>query len=207
MHRNYLLLVLCLSAPLKAQDICSYQTWAWDTHSRKAVNHEVVHKPYSDISADEVDAYTGCSVCEQDQQEISVAPLKPFKMCWVLASQVEEALRHLLVTGEPITEVVGYRVGLTRGPVDAAGLRTRFSNHAFGIALDINPQANGLYENCVEFGESCRLIRGGEWFPGQPGSISADGAIVAGFDRIGLRWGGEISGRQKDFMHFSPDGY
>ncbi len=207
MIRLVLLLLLFASVPLQAGDVCHYQTWAWDTNSGQAVNHRVVQKPYAEISASEVDAYTGCSVCERDQREINIPPLKPFKLCRILAPQVEAVLRQLLADGESINSVTGYRVGLTRGPVDANGLRTRFSNHAFGIALDINPESNGLYDNCIEFGETCRLIRGGAWLPGQRGSITGEGAIVGALERIGLRWGGEIVGRQKDFMHFSPQGY
>ncbi len=110
-------------------------------------------------------------------------------------------------SGEAITTVVGYRVGRTRGAVDTSGVRTQFSNHAYGIALDINPERNGLYDNCIEFNQSCRLIRGGEWQPGRQGSITRDSPIVSALENIGMKWGGEIPGQQKDFMHFSPSGY
>ena len=201
------LLLLMLPGLAAAEELCRYQTWAWDTLEKRAVNHARVEKPYAQLSSAEVDPLTGCSVCERDQREIHLPSLAPFRVCHVLAAKVEDALRRLLASGEPIGTVIGYRVGLTRGEVDANGLRTGFSNHSFGIAIDINPEFNGLYDNCAEFGASCRLIRGGAWVPGRPGSITADGAIVAEFERIGLRWGGRIAGRQKDFMHFSPAGY
>lgn len=116
-------------------------------------------------------------------------------------------LSELLQSGEKIYEVVGYRVGMTRGNVDQDGNRTVFSNHSFGTALDINPGQNGLYENCVQFGPNCRLIRGGAWKQGREGTLTVDSATVQGMQRLGLRWGGEIKGRQKDFMHFSITGY
>jgi hypothetical protein len=96
---------------------------------------------------------------------------------------------------------------MTRGDTDRHGNRTRYSNHAFGIALDINPEANGLYDRCPRFGPGCRLIKGGRWNPARPASLTADGPVVRALKNIGLRWGGQIEGRQKDFMHFSPTGY
>jgi hypothetical protein len=96
---------------------------------------------------------------------------------------------------------------MTKGPVDSAGNRTRFSYHSYGIALDINEDHNGLYENCVRFGPRCRLRRGGQWDPRQPLSLTQDHPLVRALKRMGFKWGGEIAGKQKDFMHFSPYGY
>jgi hypothetical protein len=59
----------------------------------------------------------------------------------------------------------------------------------------------------VEFNADCRLIRGGHWSPEFATSIQADGRIVYAMESMGLKWGGEILGKQKDFMHFSPTGY
>jgi hypothetical protein len=87
-------------------------------------------------------------------------------------------------------------------------LRTRFSNHSFGIAIDVNSASNGLYTNCISFGAQCRLHRGGPWRPASDtASIAADSRLVRRMRAAGFRWGGEIRGRQKDFMHFSPSGY
>jgi hypothetical protein len=125
----------------------------------------------------------------------------------LLAAELEHILIELIDQGEPVEHIDGYRVGRTRGDVDNTGQRTRFSNHSFGIAIDINPQSNGLYDNCVEFNADCRLIRGGHWSPEFATSIQADGRIVYAMESMGLKWGGEILGKQKDFMHFSPTGY
>jgi len=116
-------------------------------------------------------------------------------------------LERLQRAGEPINEIIAYRVGRTRGDADRNGNRTGFSNHSFGIALDINPKQNGLYHDCPVFGPSCRLVRGGPWRPGEAGALTADGATVREMKAAGFHWGGEIEGRQKDFMHFSPSGY
>jgi len=85
--------------------------------------------------------------------------------------------------------------------------RTQYSYHSFGVAIDINAEQNGLYGNCVTFSDACQLRRGGPWRPGRPGTITLGDPIYDGLTDIGLRWGGEIAGRQKDFMHFSLTGY
>ncbi len=83
-----------------------------------------------------------------------------------------------------------------------------FSNHSYGIAIDINTDHNGLYGNCVEFGPQCQLIRGSLWRPGvDPYSLQLNGLVVKKLKEIGFKWGGEIKGKQKDFMHFSLSGY
>jgi len=193
--------------PGAAQQLCSYQTFSWDTRLKKSVGHARVEKPRSQLTAAEIDAATGCSVCEQDQRPIVIPPLEPFRVCHSLAPRLERVLRRLLRDGAPIEKIDGYRVGRTRGEIDAAGLRTEFSNHSYGIAIDVNADSNGLYGNCIEFGPGCRLIRGGRWDPRNAASLRADGAIVRGLESIGLAWGGEIAGWQKDFMHFSISGY
>lgn len=187
--------------------MCTYQTYSWNTIAKNAVNHSTINKPYAELTAEEVDAYTGCSVCEQDQRTIEIPSLKPFKICHVLADRLRSTLEDLLRQGEPVRSIIGYRVGRTRGDADENGIRTRFSNHSFGIAIDVNPASNGLYDNCVVFDEICRLIRGGPWDPEQPESLTPGSNIVYALESLGLKWGGEIPGKQKDFMHFSPRGY
>ena len=119
----------------------------------------------------------------------------------------EPAYRKLLASGEPVTEVTAYRPGKTKNPLDAKGNRTGFSNHAYGAAVDINRSKNGLYDKCPKFGPGCRRIQGGQWRPGSPGTLSKDSSIVRVLREAGFKWGGEIDGMQKDFMHFSPSGY
>jgi hypothetical protein len=187
---------------------CSYETYSWNVQQKKAVAFLQVSHPYSELRDDEIDPDTGCTVCMEDQVEIKFASLPAFRVCHKLASDLKQTLEYLVHSGEPIYKVVGYRVGKTRGNVDADGNRIRFSNHSYGIALDINPDQNGLYTSCREFGPNCRLIMGGAWLPGEhPASLLPDGDIVQTMQSIGFKWGGEIEGRQKDFMHFSISGY
>lgn len=200
--------LLLMFTPQLAAEQCSYSTWSWNVQQKKAVNYRAVKKDIRELAPYERDSVTGCSVCEQDQVEIQLPNIRPFRVCKRLASNVEKSLRSLIDKGEPIKNVIGYRVGSTRGPVDIKGNRTRFSNHSFGIAIDINPEHNGLYSNCFEFGPQCKKLRGGPWRPGfDPLSLTRDGGIVSTLKRMGLKWGGEIQGRQKDFMHFSLSGF
>jgi hypothetical protein len=186
---------------------CHYQTYQWNTQSRQAVNHRAVSRPRSQLTAQEVDAATGCTVCDEDQVEIRFATLKPFKVCRQLAAKIEAALQQIRQQDGKIIDVVAYRVGMTRGDIDHAGNRTQFSNHSYGTALDINTGQNGLYDNCLQFNTNCRLIKGGPWHPEQAGSLTTDSIIVRAFKTQGFKWGGEIAGQQKDFMHFSLTGY
>lgn len=186
---------------------CTYRTYVWNTVRKRAEQVETVRHPYAEPLPGEVDPLTGCTVCSEDQEPVDVPPLAPFLVCRKIAPGVRKVLTDAVARGEPVFEVVGYRVGRTRGPADEAGRRTRFSNHSYGTAVDVNPALNGLYDRCLSFGPGCRLVRGGPWRPGVPGTLAADGPIVKAFGSIGFRWGGHISGRQKDFMHFSPTGY
>lgn len=187
---------------------CSYHSYQWSTVEKRAVNRRHIIHPYNALRPEEVDPFTGCTVCREDQVELRLPGIEPFLVCHVVADTIERVLRDLIEAGEPIEEVLGYRVGMTRGDADENGLRTRFSNHAFGVAIDINPRHNGLYDHCIHFGPECRLIRGGKWLPQiHRASLEPYGPVVQRLKGEGFRWGGEIVGRQKDFMHFSPSGY
>lgn len=186
---------------------CTFHTYVWNVQSKSAVNRRFVEKPYSQLTPPERDARTGCSVCLEDQRTITLSGGVEFQMCVVLAGRTETALNDLLSRGETINSVVGYRVGLTRGSLDTDGNRTEYSNHSFGIALDINANQNGLYGNCVQFSAGCHLRKGGRWQPNHPGGHHKNKPTVRALKQIGYKWGGEIKGHQKDFMHFSPSGY
>ena len=212
---SFLLLSILLAgllAPLPARAdatpaTCTYTTYRWSVPLKRAVDRHLVRHPYAGLTPAEIDPVSGCSVCEEDQVEITVAQLPPVQLCRKLAPEIGATLQRLAASGVPILSLTGYRVGMTRGPVDAAGLRTVFSNHSFGVALDVNAEVNGLYDNCLSFGPGCRLLLGGRWQPDAPGGLRTDGPVVAALRSAGLRWGGEIAGKQKDFMHFSVTGY
>jgi len=198
-------LLICASS--SAQKMCHYSNYQWNTLAKKAVNFRQISHPYRELKDFEVDPVTGCSVCREDQQWIKVAQLKPVLVCQKLANKIESNLNHLVQQGQPIFKIVSYRVGMTRGKTDEQGNRTRFSNHSFGIAIDINDEQNGLYDHCLVWSNKCRLRKGGQWDPNREGSLTQDHPIVLQLKKAGLKWGGDIQGKQKDFMHFSPSGY
>ena len=82
----------------------------------------------------------------------------------------------------------------------------RFSNHAFGRAVDINPVQNPYVlggdvrppaaEDFVD------VARGAGADP-EPGVITADGVVRTEFDRIGWAWGGLFT--EPDYQHFARD--
>lgn len=197
----------CSNVVFAQPSTCTYQTYKWNVKEKSAVEIRQVKHSYSSLRNYEIDPDTGCSVCSEDQVSIELPGIKAFSICKYLANDIRHELFALINSGEKISSITGYRVGMTRGEVDASFNRTRFSNHSFGIAMDINPQQNGLYDHCIQFNKSCRLIRGGPWKPGYIGSLTKNGAVVTSLQQIGLLWGGLIQGKQKDFMHFSPSGY
>lgn len=78
-----------------------------------------------------------------------------------------------------------------------------WSEHAFGLAVDLDPIENP-YVGCGQtrepasrpFLDRSRL---------RPGMVTP--AVVSAFRSIGWGWGGAWSGTTKDFMHFSASGH
>ncbi len=166
----------------------------------------LIAKPYSSLTKAELGP-EGCTPCEEDQVKITLKNGLEFKACKRFAGPFKTQLEKILDTGRKIESVLGYRVSMSKGQIDSSGRRTEFSHHAFGSALDINENRNGLYTDCLEWGPHCRLIKGGAYSPMHPLSIREKDEFVTYFKEIGFQWGGKIQGIQKDFMHFSLDGY
>lgn len=79
----------------------------------------------------------------------------------------------------------------------------RWSNHAYGTAIDINPIENPWVEpgGVVYHRASRPYVKRTP----RPGMAVEGGALVRAFDREGWEWGGRWSGT-KDYQHFSADG-
>ena len=79
----------------------------------------------------------------------------------------------------------------------------RFSNHAYGRAIDINPIENPWVEpgGVVYHRASRRYVNRTP----RPGMAVEGGVMVRAFDREGWGWGGRWSGTS-DYQHFSADG-
>ncbi|MFT4704972.1 MAG: hypothetical protein ACI81R_002680 [Bradymonadia bacterium] len=200
---------------------CTYRTYQWSTIERRGVNRRTVEKAYADVtdierSPDE----PRCTVCREDQVMLDPADFgiddDPIGVCWVYADAVRAALTA--IAADPafdLVEVTAYRPGQTRGRL-VDGLRTGWSNHSFGTAIDINADHNGLYRSCnVEEVNSssireCSLGIGGHWDPeSRPTlSVTADTSVYRAFvQQVGWLWGGEIEGSTRDLMHFSLTGF
>ena len=78
----------------------------------------------------------------------------------------------------------------------------RWSNHAYGLAIDINPVENP-YVGCGMTRDP-KSLRYTNRSPLRKGMVTP--AVVRAFRSIGWGWGGDWSGDTKDYMHFSHNG-
>ena len=78
-----------------------------------------------------------------------------------------------------------------------------WSNHAYGLAVDINPRENP-YVGCGQSNDpTAQSYR--DRSRKRPGMIG--GRTVRAFAAAGWGWGGSWAGDTKDYMHFSHDGH
>lgn len=197
--------MLFANTEIKADDLCHYTYSIWNTIKKTTVKTITVKKNRSDLNNQEIGPL-GCTICNEDQKKIKLSNGLPLKICHKIAQNVKAALERAIKNGSTIKSIKGYRPSKSRGPLDKNGNRTLFSNHAYGVAVDINEKYNGLYQNCLQWSPKCRLIKGGRYNPKNPLSFTTNHTIVKEMARIDLKWGGHIKGTMKDFMHFSPDG-
>ena len=132
-----------------------------------------------------------------------------------VAGDVVSVFRHLHRQRFPIEEMrVVRRRELTLPPTGDGNNTTSFvcrpsrgstswSEHAYGLAIDINPFHNPYIEDEVVLPELASAYRNRSWR--RPGMHHADSASVRAFARIGWEWGGNWS-NPKDPMHFSRNG-
>lgn len=80
---------------------------------------------------------------------------------------------------------------------------TGFSQHAYGLAVDLNPLWNPYWRGDLVLppAASAWLDRSRQ----QPGMIAEGDPVVAAFDAIGWSWGGRWNSLS-DWMHFSANG-
>jgi hypothetical protein len=81
---------------------------------------------------------------------------------------------------------------------------TRWSNHAYGRAIDVNPIENRY----VSDGTSSHRASGPclDRSRHRPGTAYEGGLLVEAFRSVGWGWGGSWSGSVKDYQHLSVDG-
>ncbi|MGH3666633.1 MAG: M15 family metallopeptidase [Egibacteraceae bacterium] len=85
----------------------------------------------------------------------------------------------------------------------AARGATSWSQHAYGLAVDVNPFHNPYVAGDLVLPElaSAYANRGRK----QPGMVHAGGTVTRAFAAVGWGWGGTWRSR-KDWMHFSSSG-
>ena len=80
---------------------------------------------------------------------------------------------------------------------------TNWSNHAYGLAIDINPRENP-YVGCGQsYNKTARKYR--DRSRHRAGMVTPK--AIAAFASVGWEWGGSWSGNTKDYMHFSHNGH
>jgi len=81
---------------------------------------------------------------------------------------------------------------------------TEFSQHAYGLAVDVNTFQNPYVDGDLVLPElaSAYVDRSEQ----RPGMIGADGPVVQAFESIGWEWGGSWR-TLKDYQHFSRNGH
>lgn len=84
-----------------------------------------------------------------------------------------------------------------------SGSQTQYSQHSYGLAIDINPIENPYVSRDRTAHPASRPFL--DRSNAGPGVILEGGPVVAAFDRIGWGWGGRWS-EPKDFQHFSSTG-
>ena len=81
---------------------------------------------------------------------------------------------------------------------------SRWSQHAYGRALDINPIENPYVEDGRVYHRASRVYV--DRADTRPGMAIEGGPLVSAFAAAGWGWGGRWSGNVKDFQHFSSTG-
>lgn len=80
---------------------------------------------------------------------------------------------------------------------------TEWSEHASGLAVDVNPFQNPYVRDGIVLPELALAYRDREWR--RPGMIRQGDVVTRAFAAIGWSWGGEWNSA-KDWMHFSRSG-
>ncbi|MGB8652777.1 MAG: M15 family metallopeptidase, partial [Mycobacteriales bacterium] len=131
------------------------------------------------------------------------------------APSVVRAFRALFAQGFPIEEMrLPTTADVTARPTgdgnDTAGFvcraargQTRFSAHAYGLAVDVNPFHNPFVRDDLVLPELAGAYRDRGWV--RPGMLEPGSAAVRAFTREGWTWGGTFR-RPKDYQHFSLTG-
>jgi len=78
-----------------------------------------------------------------------------------------------------------------------------YSQHAYGLAIDVNPFQNPYLKGDVVLPELASSYLDRTWV--RPGMITANGPVVRAFAEVGWPWGGAWRSL-RDYQHFSQNG-
>lgn len=78
-----------------------------------------------------------------------------------------------------------------------------WSQHAYGLAVDVNPFQNPYHKGRVVLPELATAYL--DRAKGRPGMVRPRGPVVRAFAAVGWKWGGDYRSL-KDYMHFSATG-
>jgi D-alanyl-D-alanine carboxypeptidase len=81
---------------------------------------------------------------------------------------------------------------------------TRWSNHAYGRAIDVNPIENPYVSGGTTSHPASRVYL--DRARHRRGTAYEGGALVEAFRSVGWGWGGTWSGSVRDYQHFSVNG-
>jgi hypothetical protein len=81
--------------------------------------------------------------------------------------------------------------------------QTEWSEHAYGLAVDVNPFHNPYHKGKVVLPELATAYL--DRAQTRPGMVLPGGPVVKAFAAIGWKWGGDYRSL-KDYMHFSANG-
>jgi hypothetical protein len=122
-------------------------------------------------------------------------------------------IKHVALASEFVPQEFEPRISSARSVTAAFNCRpvitplgpgTRFSQHAYGLAIDLNPVQNP-YVTADRFVRNLKARRYVDRSRGLEGMIHDGDVVVRSFAAIGWEWGGNWPG-DKDYMHFSFGG-
>ncbi len=88
-------------------------------------------------------------------------------------------------------------------PCNRGSVTGHWSNHAYGLAVDLNPSENP-YVGCG-MSHDPKTLAYVDRSRTRKGMVTP--AVVAAFRSVGWGWGGSWQGSTKDYMHFSWNGH
>jgi hypothetical protein len=132
-----------------------------------------------------------------------------------VADAMVEVFRRLYAARFPIEEMRITRLAELDAPPTGDGNNTgafacrattggsSYSQHAYGLAIDVNPFQNPYLKGDLVLPELASAYRDRGYT--RPGMITAGGPVVRAFESIGWTWGGSWRSLE-DIQHFSQNG-